>query len=114
MTAANTGRYDLDLTAGAERDLESIFDYVSAFDSTVRANQLLDRPMATATGLSESPQRGSHRRELLALGIKDYRQITFKLYRLIYRVMHLRVVIYLIVDGRRDMQSLLTTRLLGG
>ena len=36
----------------------------------------------------------------------------FKPYRLIYRVMGRQVVIYLIVDGRRDMQSLLANRLL--
>ena len=47
------------------------------------------------------------------MGIKDYRQTTFKPYRVIYRVLGSRVVIYLIVDGRRDMQSVLARRLLG-
>jgi toxin ParE1/3/4 len=49
----------------------------------------------------------------LVLGIREYRQIYFKPYRVIYRVMDKQVVIYLIADGRRDMQSLLTRRLLG-
>jgi toxin ParE1/3/4 len=49
----------------------------------------------------------------VGLGIKEYRQVFVKPYRLIYRVMGADVVVYVIADGRRDMQSLLTRRLLG-
>ena len=59
------------------------------------------------------PQRGSHPRELVALGIKDYRQTAFKPYRVIHRVLGRQIVLSLIVDGRRDMQSVLARRLLG-
>jgi len=48
------------------------------------------------------------------LGEQEYRQVLFKPYRLIYRVVGRRVVVYVIADGRRDMQSLLARRLLGG
>ncbi|NBS83035.1 MAG: type II toxin-antitoxin system RelE/ParE family toxin, partial [Betaproteobacteria bacterium] len=34
-------------------------------------------------------------------------------YRVIYRVADNKVIIYLIVDGRRDMQAVLARRLLG-
>ena len=51
-------------------------------------------------------------KELLTLGIREYRQIFFKPYRIIYRVMEKNVYVLLIVDGRRDMQSLLQRRLL--
>lgn len=51
-------------------------------------------------------------RELSALGIREYRQLFFKPYRVIYRVLDGRVIIYLIADGRRDMESLLARRLL--
>jgi len=50
---------------------------------------------------------------LRSLGISEYRQIFFKPYRLIYRVHSKQVIIYVITDGRRDMGSLLTRRLLG-
>jgi toxin ParE1/3/4 len=46
------------------------------------------------------------------LGIREYRQSFFKLYRVIYRVIGEQVIIYLIADSRRDMQSLLSRRLL--
>ncbi len=51
--------------------------------------------------------------ELPALGIKEYRQTSFKSYRMIYRITSSQVIIYLIADGRRDMQSVLARRLLG-
>jgi toxin ParE1/3/4 len=100
------------LTEGAEQDLESIYDYIAEFDSVRSADYVLDRLMDAVARLSRFPERGSYPRELSALGIREYRQTFFKPYRAIYRVEQTRVVIYLIADGRRDMQSLLARRLL--
>lgn len=50
---------------------------------------------------------------MLALCIREYRQAHFKPYRLIYRVSSKQVIIYLIAEGRRDMQTLLMRRMLG-
>jgi toxin ParE1/3/4 len=105
--------YRVLLTQGAEQDLEAIYDYIAAFDSSHSANHVLDNLLSTAAQLATLPDRGSYPRELLALGIKDYRQVFFKPYRLIYRVSEQDVVVFVIADGRRDMQSLLTRRLLG-
>ena len=63
--------------------------------------------------LSELPETGVYPRELLSLGIRDYREIFFKPYRIIYRIDNENVYIYLIADGRRDMQTLLQRRMLG-
>ncbi len=101
------------LTQGAEQDLQSIHDYIFGFDSVANANHVLDRLMQVVAGLAQCPARGNYPKELVALGLKDYRQAAFKPYRVIYRVLGGRVLIYLIVDGRRDMQSVLARRLLG-
>lgn len=106
-------RYEVLLTQGAEQDLESIHDYIAEFDCVANANHVLDQLMEVVDGLARFPERGSYPKELVALGIKEYRQITFKPYRVIYRVVSNQVIIYLIVDGRRNMQSLLARRLLG-
>lgn len=106
-------RCEVLLTEGAEKDLESIYDYIAEFDSTANANYVLDRLLEVAEGLATFPERGSYPKELLALGIRDYRQSFFKPYRVIYRVVEQRIYVYLIADGRRDMQSLLARRLLG-
>ena len=101
------------LTQGAEQDLESIYDYIAAFDSPANADYVLDRLMKAVEGLATFPERGSYPKELLALGIKEYRQTFFKPYRMIYRVIDQRVYVHVIADGRRDMQALLARRLLG-
>lgn len=106
-------RYAVFLTAGAEQDLESIYDYFAGFDSPANADRVLDRLTKTVEALATFPERGSHPKELLALGIREYRQTFFKPYRAIYRVIDRRVHVYLIADGRRDMQALLARRLLG-
>lgn len=106
-------RFEVVLTEDAARDLEELYDYIAEHDTPGNAAHLLDRIEETLEKLSTFPERGAHPRELLALGIRDYRQIVFKPYRLIYRVMERRVYVYLIVDGRRDMQALLGRRLLG-
>lgn len=107
------GRFEVLLTEGAERDLEAIHDYIAEFDCVANANYVLERLMEVVKTLSRFPERGSYPRELVALGIKENRQAKFKPYRVIYRVTGSQVVIYLVVDGRRDMQSVLTRRLLG-
>lgn len=111
--AGRPARYEVLLTQGAEQDLESIHDYIAEFDSVANANHVLDRLMEAVDGLARFPERGSYPKELVALGIKEYRQTAFKPYRMIYRIIGSRVVIYLIVDGRREMQSVLARRLLG-
>ena len=105
-------KYEVLLTEGAERDLESIYDYIAEFDCKANADYVLDRLLEIVENLSAFPERGACPKELLALGIRDYRQTTFKPYRVIYRVMAQKVYIYVIADGRRDMQSLLARRLL--
>jgi toxin ParE1/3/4 len=106
--------YKVILTAGAERDLESLHDYIAHHGSPAAANRVLDRILKVTSDLATFPERGSHPRELLVLGIHDYRQVFFKPYRLIYRIIRTEVAVYLIADGRRDMQTLLSQRLLGG
>jgi toxin ParE1/3/4 len=101
------------LTEGAEQDLEALHDYICEFDCVANANHVLDALMDVVLSLSRFPQRGSYPKELVALGIKEYRQTFFKPYRVIYRVTGSQVLVYLIADGRRDMQSVLARRLLG-
>jgi toxin ParE1/3/4 len=106
-------RYEVLLTADAAGDLEELHDYIAARDAPARAEHVLGRIASVLESLAAFPERGSHPRELLALGVRDYRQAFFKPYRLIYRVEAGRVYVYLIADGRRDMQAILQRRLLG-
>jgi toxin ParE1/3/4 len=99
------------LTDYASRDLEELYDYIAEHDSPRKADALLDKIEGVFQKLADSPERGSYSKELVALGIRDYRQVFFKPYRIIYRVLDKNVYIFLITDGRRDMQALLERRL---
>ena len=105
--------FEVLLTEGAEQDLESIHDYIAEFDCAGNADYVLNGLMDAVGGLSSHPERGSYPNELVSLGIKEYRQTFFKPYRVIYRTSGRQVIIYLIADGRRDMQTVLARRLLG-
>ena len=100
------------LTEDAETDLQELYEYIVHFDSTQAADHVLDRLEEIASTLAGNPSRGSTTKELRSLGVGEYRQVFFKPYRIVYRVLDERVVIYLIADGRRNMQSLLSRRLL--
>jgi toxin ParE1/3/4 len=102
------------LTRSAERDLEGIYDYIAEHDSQENADYVLDKLLEVVETLTTFPERGAHPKELAALGIREYRQTFFKPYRIIYRVTGKQVFIYLIADGRRDMQTLLSRRMLDG
>ncbi len=97
-------RYQGFLTENAQRDLEELRPTPT----------LCSRVLEVVENLATFPERGTHPKELLVLGIREYRQTFFKPYRVIYRVIGKRVYIYLIADGRRDMQSLMSRRLLEG
>jgi toxin ParE1/3/4 len=100
------------LTNDAARDLEEIYDYIALHDAPQKADYVLKQVEKAFSTLSEFPERGAYPKELVALGIREYREIFFKPYRVIYRVIDKNIYILLIVDGRRDMQTLLQRRLL--
>ena len=100
------------LTKDAVDDFTELYDYISANDSPRNAEYVLKRIRKSFSTLSEFPEQGAYPKELLKLGIKEYREIFFKPFRIIYRIMNKDVYILLIADGRRDMQALLQRRLL--
>lgn len=100
------------LSSDAVRDLEDICDYVARADGPGRAQYVLSRVEETVAALSEFPERGSFPDELLELGIRHYREVFFKPYRVVYRVREDSVFVLLIADGRRDMRTMLLRRLL--
>lgn len=100
------------LTKDAEADLEDIYDYMLEHDSVGKADHVLDQLLKVAESLANFPEKGSIPKELQELGIKEYRQTFFKPYRIIYQIINKQVVIFVVTDGRRDMQALLGRRLL--
>jgi toxin ParE1/3/4 len=105
-------RFEIILAEKAESDMYNIHEYVELHDSRQRANKLLDDIELAIFSLESMPQRGHCPPELLRLGIREYREIHFKPYRIIYAIRGRDVIINSVLDGRRDMQTLLQQRLL--
>lgn len=105
-------QFKVEMTRDATEDLRLIYEYIADEDGISRANDILDKVLVLIDDLSSFPQRGVYPKELIALGIQEYRQVIIYSYRVIYRIFEQQVIIYLIVDGRRDLQTVLAKRLL--
>ena len=105
-------KYQVLVSVDAEDDIIDIFTYIGHADGTERADHILSGIQASCEKLSELPGRGHVPPELERLGIRDFREIHYKPYRVIYEVVGRRVYIHAILDGRRSLQELLERRLL--
>jgi len=99
------------LTINAEIDLKEIYTYIKRNDSAKQAAKIVDELYSTCTTLSRFPERGHIAKELAQLGQRQYREITKNPWRIVYRVEENNVIVYCILDGRRNIQSLLAQRL---
>lgn len=104
--------YQVFITEDAAFDLEELYDHIESHDAPEKADYVLDKIEESCSSLSENPERGAYPEELLAVGLREYREIYFKPYRVIYRVIADHVYVMVIADGRRNMQALLLRRML--
>jgi toxin ParE1/3/4 len=102
---------DVLLSAEAEKDLEEIWHFILARDNGAAADRVLDGLETAIAALAEFPERGNFPKELLSLGLREFREVHFKPWRVVYRVLNNQVVVYCVLDGRRDMPSQLHRRL---
>ncbi len=105
-------RYHVRLTDEAEQDLIDIYRYVASHDSVEAADYLLDELDTLCSTLSAMPQRGHIPPELDRVAVSAYLEVHFKPYRVIYQLIGSEIFVHCVLDGRRDMQSLLERRLL--
>lgn len=104
--------YQVFLTDDAAYDLQDIYNYIAFHDAPKKADYVLDKIEEAFSSLTLNPERGAYPNELIAVGLRQYREIYFKPYRIIYQVIERHIYVMLIADGRRDMQALLQRRLL--
>jgi toxin ParE1/3/4 len=112
MVSRFANSHQIRISAAATKDILEIYDYVLEFDSAANADRLIAKIKASINTLANFPERGSIPSDLIDIGIRDYRQIFFKPYRIIYLVNEKFVTINAVLDGRRNLQTLLSRRLL--
>jgi toxin ParE1/3/4 len=96
----------------AEKDLSDIYRYVAQNDSAEKADRLLDNLEQTILKLETMPGGGHLPPELERIGVREYREIFYKPYRIIYQVKKSEVFVHCVLDGRRDLQDILQSRVL--
>ena len=99
------------LTRGARRDIEDIYRYVAENDSLDKADTLIEMLLDLCRSLANFPERGNRPKELMALGMTEFRELHHGPYRAIYSAVGDTIYVHAVVDGRRDMQTLLRVRL---
>jgi toxin ParE1/3/4 len=100
------------LLSGTKQDLLQLHQYVTLNDSLEKADRLIDDFQRTCSRLKTMPEMGRIPPELERIGVREFREIISKPYRITYTVVKSRVFVYCILDGRRDLQDLLEERLL--
>ncbi|MBL1214360.1 MAG: type II toxin-antitoxin system RelE/ParE family toxin [Ignavibacteriae bacterium] len=105
-------KYKVLIDPQAKKDLREIFIYAAANDSIASAEKLLEAIEKTCFKLEKFPERGHIPQELRQTGIKRYLEIHCKPYRIIYEIEKDQIYIHTILDGRRNIQEILSERLL--
>ena len=105
-------KYRIFLISDAEKDIMEIYDYVSKNDSITKAENLLKELEQKCNSLSQLPDRGHTPPELERIGIQEYQEIHYGHYRIIYQVIESSIFIHCILDGRRNLQEIVTKRIL--
>ncbi|MBE9539689.1 MAG: type II toxin-antitoxin system RelE/ParE family toxin [Proteobacteria bacterium] len=103
--------YRVLLSEEAEQDLIDIYRYIALHDCVENADYVLDQLESICSRLTDMPERGHIPPELSRIGITSHREVNFKPYRVIYEVIRQNVFVHCILDGRRDIPSLLERRL---
>jgi len=105
-------RYRVRIVQDAEDDLIDLYRYIAFHDSRESAAHVLERLESLCLHLADLPDRGHIPPELGRIGVMDYQEVHFKPYRIIYQIIGSDVFVHCVLDGRRDIPSLLERRLL--
>lgn len=105
-------KYKVIIDPQAKLDLKEIYVYVAMNDSVQSANKLLDALEETCYKLEKYPERGHVPNELRQTGIKKFLEILYRPYRIFYEIENNLVYVHSVIDGRRNIQEILSNRFL--
>ena len=97
-------------TLTAQSDLDAFVAYI-ATDNIENALSVLDRLQERADSLTTAAERGRLVPELRSIGVHQYRELIERPWRIVYRIEPDTVIVLAVLDGRRDLESLLLDRL---
>jgi toxin ParE1/3/4 len=105
-------KYDVVFDRDAEDDLFDIYAFVAVNDSVEIADQIFTALQRTCLKLRKLPLRGNIPTELFDIGVVEFRELHYKPYRIIYSLESTTVYVHCVLDGRRDIETILQERLM--
>jgi plasmid stabilization system protein ParE len=97
-------------TLTAQCDFDAIVTYI-ATDSIENALSVLDRLQKRADSLTTAAESGRLVPELRSIDVHQYWELVERPWRIVYRLEPDSVMVLAVLDGRRDLESLLLDRL---
>ena len=94
----------------AEDDLNEIVEYYFSQSQNYVA-QIISEFEANVMSLKEHPKSGRIVPELDKQGISQYRELIQGNYRIVYEISNDKVVIHTIIDGRRNFEDIIISKL---
>ncbi len=105
-------RYEIFVSEEAEKDIIDIWSHIALNDCLENADYVLNGIEKVISSLETMPRRGHLPPELERISVFNYLEVHYKPYRIIYQICGTSINIYCVMDGRRDVQSVLCRRLL--
>ena len=105
-------KYDVVVDDDAGEDLFEIYRCVALNDSVAQGDRLVSALTRLCESLRSLTLRGHVPPELQSTGVSEFREVRYKPYRVFYSIEGRTVFIHCVLDGRRDMQTLLQERLI--
>ena len=94
----------------AEHDLNEIADYYFS-RSPDYVERIISEFEENVMSLQEHPKSGRSVPELERQGITQYRELIQEYYRIIYEISEKKVIIHTIIDGRRNFEDIIISKL---
>ena len=101
---------DVIVSQFAEDDLNEIIEYYVSLSPNYVAN-IVSEFETNIMSLQEYPKRGRIVPELDRQGISQYRELIQGYYRIVYEISEDNVIVHTIIDGRRNFEDILISKL---
>jgi len=103
--------FTVEWTKNAQFDLEEIIAYIKT-DSTSTTKKIFFEIKKECDELYYMPERKRIVPELQQIGIVNYREITYKRWRIIFKIEQERVYVLVVTDSSRNLEDILFQRLI--
>lgn len=98
----------------ASDDLFDIIDYIKNKSGKIMAHDIYTRIINQIESIDSFPESGRIIPELMAIGIRDLRELIESPWRILYRITSNEIQIISVIDGKRNVEEILYKKIIDG